>query len=194
MADEVVERFRPTSGRVVGAIGLLLVVGLVAAGVADPAAFPAPVVAGALVVGVLIWAAMLRPGLALTRSALVMRNMLDTVEIPLAGIEEVAVRQVVAVRSGDRRYVSPAVGRSVRQVFRARSRGGSGDAAVPATYADYVEDRIRSAAADAARAAGVRPRSQEQVALGRDVRRTPAWVEIALLAASVAGFVVTLAV
>ena len=69
----------------------------------------------ALVVGVVVWCAMLRPRLWVTTSDVVMRNMFSTVRVPLAAIEQITVRQVVAVRAGDKRYVSPAVGKSWRQ-------------------------------------------------------------------------------
>ena len=49
---------------------------------------------------------------------LVLRNMLSTIYIPLAAIEEVAVRQVLAVRAGDKRYVCAGVGRTLRQAMK----------------------------------------------------------------------------
>ncbi len=123
MADEVVERFRPTSGRVMGSAAVSLVVVVVVIGLLPGDQGIAPYVAwGALFAGVLAWAAMLRPRLWATTSHLVMRNMLSTISIPLAAIEQVAVRQVCAVRAGDRRFVSPAVGRSIRELRRDRDR------------------------------------------------------------------------
>ena len=116
---EVVERFHPTSGRVtgwltVGLAGLLVVVGL--AYLDD--GFPPWVVAAGLLVGVLSWAAMLRPALWATRDHLVMRNLAETVHIRLAAVEEMAVRQVLAVRAADRRFVSTVVGRTWRKTLQ----------------------------------------------------------------------------
>jgi hypothetical protein len=189
------ESFRPTSGQVPGWIGLVLVAAVVVFGLADrDRGFPAPVVAGALVLGVLDWAALLRPRVRLEGRWLVLRNMLETVRIPLAAIEEVAVRQVLAVRAGDRRFVSPAVGRSLR-----RSMRGEKPATMPARpgeqpYPDFVEERIRHRAEEARAVEGVARYSDEQVALAAGVRREPAWPEIGLLALTVVAFVVTLVV
>ena len=192
MTEQVVERFKPTSGRIMGTIGLVLVGVALVLGLLDPdSGFGGPVFAAAVALGVLTWASSLRPAMWVTTDSLVMRNMFDTVTIPLAAIEQVAVQQVTAVRAGDRRYVSPVVGRSLRQAMKGRRDTEGG---VPSSYPDMVEQRIRQLAQDAAAARGIRPRSVEQVELGRDVRRRPAWGEIVLLAAAVVGFVITLAV
>ncbi|NPC95672.1 hypothetical protein [Nocardioides sp. zg-DK7169] len=203
MTEQVVERFKPTSGRIMGTVGMVLVALVLVLGLIDPdSGFGGPVFAGAVAIGVLTWASTLRPAMWVTTESLVMRNMFETVTIPLAAVEQVAVQQVTAVRAGDRRYISPAVGRSLRQVMKTRrgagAPGDTGDdaaaSAVTTSYADMVEDRIRSLAADAAAARGIRPRSDEQVGLGREVRRRPAWAEIVLLVAAVLALVVSLAV
>ena len=194
MADDVVERFRPTSGRVTGVLALLVVAAVLVIAVVDPDAFPGPVIAAAAVVGVLVWAAMLRPCAWATERSLVLRGMLDTVSLPLASIEDVAVRQVLAVRAGERRYVSSAVGRSMRQVVRSRSGSASSAPHDPSkvSYADFVEERIRQLAEDARAGAGIARYSDEQVALAADVRRRPAWLEIVALVLSGTAFVLTL--
>ena len=200
-ADQV-ERFHPTSGRVLGTIGLLLCAAVVGVGLLDREhGFSAPVVTGALVVAVLVWGSMLKPRAMVVGRHLVLRGMFETTRIPLAAIEDVVVRQVLAVRAGDKRYVSPAVGRSLRQSLRAGSRPtgdgtfsvSAGEAVATASYADIVEERIRRLAQQAAVAEGVRRYSDEQVALAAQVERTPAWLEIGLLVATLAAFVVTLA-
>lgn len=195
--DGTVEAFRPTSGQVAGWIGLVLVAAVVVVGLADrEAGFPAPVVAGALVLGVLDWAAMLKPRVRVEGRWLVLRNMLETVRVPLAAIEEVAVRQLLVVRAGERRFVSPAVGRSRRQVVRASRAPSDATPTDPARqpYPDFVESRIRHLAEQARDVEGVARYSDEQVALAADARREPAWLEIGLLAAAVVAFVVTLVV
>jgi hypothetical protein len=144
------------------------------------------------VFGVLVWAAMLRPRVWATREHLVMRNMLHTVSIPLAAIETVAVRQVLAVSAGDNRFVSPAVGKSWRQTLRSNKQAERDTAT--ASYPVFVEERISQLADDARAQQGVRRFSDEQVALAAGVRRQWAWPEIAALAACVAAFVVTLVV
>lgn len=198
MPSETVERFRPTSGQVLGWIGLALVAAVVVIGVADRThGFPAPVVAGALVVGVLDWAAMLKPRVLVVGRWLVLRNMLETTRIPLAAVEEIAIRQVLAVRVGERRFVSPALGRSLRQALKTRGAAAPTAAAVEAqgataSYPDFVEERIRHLATEARTAEGVARYSAEQDALGAQVRRTPAWLEIGLLVAALVAFAVTL--
>lgn len=191
MPPETVERFRPTSGQVLGWTGLVLVALAVLAGLSEGPVWP--VVTGALALGALDWAAMLKPRVLVSGRWLVLRNMLETVRVPLAAVEEVAVRQVLAVRVGERRYVSPAVGRSLRQTLKGgrRDETAASDLATQA-YPDFVEDRIRHLAAEARTHEGVARYSAAQEALGADVRREPAWVEIALLTLTAAAFVATL--
>lgn len=199
MTDEVVERFSPTSGRITGVIALVTVVAIVLISVFDrESGFSAPVVAVALTVGVVVWAAMLRPRVWVTGRYLVMRNMFNTVSVTLAAIEEVAVRQVLAVRAGDDRYVSPAIGRSWRQALRGRSSAAPniGDPSAvtgrPApSYPDFVEDQIRQYADDARAQLGLPRHSDEQVALAAGTLRRPAWIELGALGATVVAFVVT---
>ena len=200
MQQQPVERFHPTSGRVTVVLVLLLAGVVVVVGVADPGSIGAPVIAGAVLAAVLAWASMLRPALWATREDLVMRNMLETVRVPLAAVEQLAVRQVLAVRAGEKRYVSTVVGRPWRKAVRS---GRSGHAAAPAAgeapaaglpYADFVEQRLHQLMADAREAAGVRSLSDEQAALAAGVRREPAWLPIGLSSAAAIAFVVTLVV
>jgi len=203
MGEEPVERFRPTGGLLTGVLALGVVAAVVVVGVANLSrGFPLPFVTAALVLGVLAWAAMLRPRVWATADELVLRNMLSTAVIPLAAVEGVVVRQVMAVRAGDRRYVSPAIGKP-----RGRSSGwGRREAAVTPfgsprgprhelptgghvgdqqrepPYADFVADRIRHLATSARERRGIAERSPEQRALAADVRLTRAWPEITALA------------
>lgn len=189
-----VEHFHATSGRATGWMTVVLAALLVVAGVAyRHDGFPDWVVAGALLVGVLGWASMLRPALWV-RSAevLVMQNMLETVEIRLAAVEELALRQVLAVRAADRRWVSPVVGRTWRKAMTHKPGEANGpQEKMP--YADYVEDRLRLLVDEARGAAGVRAGSPEQLALSDAVRRQPAWLPIALIAASALALVLAIA-
>jgi hypothetical protein len=194
MAEEPVERFRPTSGRLLGAVGLALVIAVLAAGVLDSDGdLPVTMIAGAVLFGALIWSAMLRPGVWVTEGDLVMRNMLDTVRIPLAAIESVVVRQVLVVGAGDSRYVSPAIGHSWRQTFKA-THGGAARRNATESYPVFVEERISRLAEDARARLGVERYSDEQVALASGVRRQPAWAEISVLAVAGVVFVVSLLV
>lgn len=197
-AGDRTEKFRPTGGRVTGVLALLLAVAVVAIGVLDRGAgLPPEVIVLAALGGLLAWASMLRPALWLTPTELVMRNMLETVHLPLAAIEELALRQVLAVTAGDRRYVSTAVGKSWRKALRSSAPSAEPEGDRPVTdlpYADYVEQRLRQRVDDARAAAGVRRGSDEQLALAGGVRREPAWLPIGLILAAAVTFVVTLLV
>src|SRR3954467_14885524 len=78
---------------------------------------PALAVLGAVVV----WISTLRPRVRVQNHELVFQNMLTTTYLPLASIEEVAVRQVMAVRAGGKRYVCAGVGRSLRSALKGPS-------------------------------------------------------------------------
>jgi hypothetical protein len=196
--DTVVERFHATSGRVTGWLALALAAVVVLAGlVYRDEGFPPWVTAAGILVGVAAWAAMLRPALWVTDEHLVMRNLAETVHIRLAAVEEMAVRQVLAVRAADRRFVSTVVGRTWRKTLQSRHRPGGTyeDAALAPTegmhYADFVENRLYDLVDKARRSAGVRAGSPEQLALPDAVRREPAWLPIALLVLATLALVVS---
>ena len=182
--EPVVERFEATSGRLTGWLTVVLSALLVVAGLAYlDDGFPAWVTGAGLLVGVLAWAAMLRPSLWATEEHLVMRNLAETVHIRLAAVEEMAVRQVLAVRAGDRRYVSTVVGRTWRKALLSRRSHGTGEGpreGMP--YVDWAENRLHELVDQARRRAGVRVGSKEQLALSDAVRREPAVLPLALIA------------
>lgn len=194
--ERVVERFEATSGRVSGWLTVVLSALLVVAGVASlDDGFPAWLVAAGLLVGVLAWASMLRPALWATEEHLVMRNLAETVHIRLAAVEEMAVRQVLAVRAGDRRHVSTVVGRTWRRALLSRRPAAAEDGpreGMP--YADWAEHRLHELVDQARRRAGVRPGSKEQLALPDAVRREPAVLPLALIGVAVLVLVLSLLV
>lgn len=174
----VVEDFRPTSGRIMGGLALAMAALVVVVAIVDPGGLPGPVVAGALFFGTLAWATMLRPRLWVTERDLVMRNAVSTTRIPLASIEQVAVRQVCAVSAGEKRYVSPAVGKSWRQSLLSDKARKKHDTP---PYAAFVEERLHAHAEQARLREGVALLSDEQLALASGVRREWAWPEIVAL-------------
>lgn len=191
--DEI--RFRPTGGRIMGSIAVVAGLGVVALAVADPGSVPAPLVAGVVLFSVLAWASMLWPRVSVTADELVLRTMVEHQRLPLAAIEDLAVRQVMAVRVGDKRYVSTAVGKPFRKVVTARPTSSTAvpdvsDPVADIAYADYVEQEIRSRMERAREAAGVALLSDEQLALASGVRRRPAWLPVGLIAVSVLGLLV----
>ena len=191
--DEI--RFRSTSGQIMGSLAVvaaLLVVGIAAS---EPDAAPMPVVAGGVLVGVLGWASMLWPRLSVNADDLVMRNMVETVRVPLAAVEGLAVRQVLAVRAGDRRYVSTTVGKSWRKAMVGDKPSTRKDADLPITeidYVDYVEQEIRIRMERARAAAGIRLLSDEQLALAAGIRREPAWLPITLVVTAALGLLASI--
>lgn len=199
--DEYVEVFKPTSGRFLGVVGLVVCAGVVVIGLVDPdSGIGVTSIALAVLVGVLVHGSMLKPVVRATDDELEMVNLFETVRLPLAGVETVAVRQVLAVLVGDKRYVSPAVGRTFRQALRKpRSTRELAMTPVPGeglvaeegmNYADFVEDRLRELAAQARSRHRVKLGSSEQAALAAQVVRRPALVQIGLVV--VAGAVAVL--
>ncbi len=155
---------------------------------------PVPLAVGVLLV-LLAWVALLRPRVGITGSELVMRGLVSTLTLPLAAVESVTVRQVLAVWVAGKRYVSAAVGHSYRDIVRARRLPSRGEAAPVKTvaYADHIADIVTDRARAAREEAGVRARSSEQADLARGVHRSWAWPEIAALVLVGAGLVAALA-
>ncbi|WP_134764654.1 hypothetical protein [Nocardioides sp. 1609] len=192
------ETFVPTSGRVYGVAAVLLGLTGAVLGLAGEGPVTWWVVALGVNFAALGWAAMLRPGVAVRDETLVLRNIVDTVRIPLAAVEEVAVRQVLAVRAGEKRYTSAAIGRKRRQLRRDDRvpRGGSADVGRMAeeSYGLFVEERIRQLAEEARTTQGIKLYGPEQAALAAGVRREPAVPEIVLLAGSALALVLAVVV
>ena len=196
-ATEADERFRPTSGRVTGPLTIVVAAAIAMVGILERSSgFPEWVVAAALLAGVLAWASIIRPALSIRGETLVMRNMFDTVHIPLAAVEEMVVRQVLAVRVGDARYISTVVGRSWRKTMTAHRRAGmraaAGEHTTELPYADFVEERLRRRIDDARSRAGLRPGSPEQAHLSSAVLREPAWLPICVAGAAAVALVLAI--
>lgn len=191
------EDFPPTNGRAFGILAVGLGVLVIAVVALDGGDFTLPGLAlGVFIIG-LSWASMLRPRVSIRGDQLVLRNMVDTVSLPLAAVEEVVVRQFLAVRAGERRFTSPAVGRPRRQIAREDRRpGGDPGASLKdgQAFALFVQERIRQRASEERERLEIRVASAEQDALAEQVRREPAVVELAWLLGSAAAFVVFLLV
>jgi hypothetical protein len=194
--DTAVERFPATSGRLSGVLGLVLVsVFLVLSVVAWDPGRPLGVAILSVLGAVVIWAVLLRPAVWTTGTELVLRGMFHSTRIPLAAIDDVVVTQLLAIRVGDRRYTSPAIGYTARQNTKRRLKGRSSDlprAEETLVAQAFVESRIRHLAQDTRERTGVRPGSPEQAALAAQVRRTYAWPELGAVAVLALGWVVWL--
>lgn len=190
MAEQRTERFSSTGSQLLGCLGLAVVAVTLVIGVVDSDADYAPWVWPLCgLVAVLLWAALVRPAVTIDRERLVLRNMLQTVSIPMAAIEQVGVGQVIAVRVGDKRYTGTGISRSRRQ---SRKDAGRDDDPTQLSAGGLLESRIGRLAEDARDVRGIRLMSDEQAALAGQVRREPARVEIALLAVLALAFAVAL--
>lgn len=187
MTDEGGERFAAVGTRVMGGIGLALAAVVAAIGLVTDASYHPAIYAGCALAASLFWAAMLRPAVHVTGGRLVLRNMLDTVSVPLTAVDQVSVRQYLAIGVGGRRYTNSGVGRSRRQSMRDERKA---DEKEP-SYGGFVEARLQRLVSDA--------RERQRFETGSDhpsgtddVRREPAWLEIGLVAASALALLVTI--
>lgn len=205
VSDAPIERFHPTSGRLVGLLTLVVVAGLLvhpAVDVRTPTG--QRVAAGLALLAVLVWMTQLRPRATLCTDVLHLRNVLRDVAVPLAAVDEVAVGRTLEVRVGESRYVCVGIGKPLRAVLRPGSRRGPAtllgwdrltaytDEATPPrpdesalSYQEYVETRIGDLAADARARAGSSGTAIEP-------RATWAWPEVVALVVSGGVFTATL--
>lgn len=199
---EPVERFRATTGHVTGIFGLLIAAATLGYVVLRVHSVTGLRLAFAMAVfATLVWVSQLRPRATAYPETLVLRNMFRDTFVPLRLIEEVAVRQMLYVWVGDRRYGCVGIGRSVRSLVghkrpsaRVLGFGKMVDEAekidIPhpehtaMPYATFVEIRIDDLAKFA--------RKQPVTEPAATVRTRWAWPEIVVLAVSCVGFVVTL--
>ncbi len=197
-------RFHPTSSRWTGIIAVVGAFAVVALTLTDPSGTPPWAAPGAALVGVLAWASILWPRLSIDGDELVLRNMLETVRVPLVAIEALVVRQFLAVWAGGKRYVSPTVGKSWHTTMRdkpgLRRTSGRPSLLRPTSdvpvggvnYVDYIEQEINNRVDLAKQAAGGELLRDEQVGPGAGVRRQPAWLPIGLIVASVVALLISL--
>ena len=190
----VTEKFARNGGMAISVLGGVVVAGFVIGWLLDRDGVPLAVPAAALLGAVLIWTSTVRPRVLVEGGHLTLRNMLSTVRIPLATIEEIAVQQVLAVRAAGKRYVCAGVGRSLRQVVKgasfshARQQAGAltgevaGEIERGMDYGDYVETRLRELVRQDRDRRGIRAFSPEMDELGKQVTRELAWPEIVALA------------
>jgi hypothetical protein len=199
-----VEKFARSGGTVIAVLGGLIAAAFLVGWALDMDGVPLWVPAASLLGGVLIWTSTLRPRVLVESADLVLRNMLSTIRIPLAAIDEIAVRQVLAVRAGGKRYVCSGTGRSMRQAMRgspmqkAREQAGSLTGEVPVEigrgiqYADFVETRIQELIRKDRNRRGIRAYTPETEELATQIRREWAWPEIAALAGTTVFLVVAI--
>jgi hypothetical protein len=181
----VVQRFNATNGRVSGYLGLVAAAVVLVLAVRSWGAEHGPEFAiSALLGAALTWVALLRPALWVTADHLVMRSMFHTDHVPLGAITKVVVGQVLAVQAAGKRYTSPVVAYTARQVLRSNAGRDKRPATAADTYQVFVEERILHLAVEHRELYGE---------VDEPVRRTWAWPEIAVVVVLVAALVVALA-
>lgn len=214
MGTTQTERFVATGGRLpaMGGFAILaLVAWLSATGSEGGFGWPGLVISAGL--AVVMWATLLRPAVWASAEHLMLRGLVDTVRIPLAAIDAVAVRQFLVVASGERQWTCSAISRSGRQLRIAQQRADTSyavgevasagmtgtDKAAAATerrppqtiekndYGTFVEDRILSLADNARASAGIQKGSPE--ARQAEVVRTRAWWIVGALAVDLLVFI-----
>lgn len=200
-----VERFNPTSGRLVGFTSLGAIVALLLYLVVEVRTLTGLRLGlGLVFLGVLVWATQLRSRAVAHAGVLTLRNSFRDAVVPLALVDEVSVRRMLMVWVGPERFVCIGIGTPLRKMMRAKSRGPSSllgwdrledytEASTPLDpdrsemrYETYVVTRIRDLVEEAkSRSAGRRTHAP---------RRTWAWPEIVALAVTGAAFVASLLV
>lgn len=159
----LVHDFRPTSGTLLGVLGLVvagLVVVLVLVGERTAVGLRAALAAA--LVAVLVWMVLLRPRVKLYDDALVLRNPASDVHIPLAKVDDVTIRHTLVVLVDDDRYSCPGIGRSTRSMIRSSGTGPGGLSGPAASkgnehYVRFVETTIEELARSARRDARAEP-------------------------------------
>jgi hypothetical protein len=118
-----VERFKPTSGMILGYVGVsaaVFTVGYVAWTVHTVTGLQ--VALGAAFFGVVVWTTQLRPRATAYPRHVVLKNSLRDAHVPLASVDEVAIGQTLTLWVGDRRFVCIGIGNSFREEIRSRRR------------------------------------------------------------------------
>lgn len=198
-----VERFKPTSGMFSGWAGLVCAaVAVVYCAVGVHSVVGLRVGLGAAFAGIVVWVTQLRPRAVAYPDELLLKNSLRDTSIPLAAIDEVSVRQTLRVTVEDQQHVCIGIGQSAREELRRRRRNTQSllgqsrwhefaeraDRAAPdqtaMSYQTFVVTRIEELVEQAKKERPDEPPGP--------VRRTWAWPELAGLAVTGVGFLLSL--
>ncbi len=116
-----VERFKPTSGLMVGYAGLAIsafLLGYVVLGVRSLDGLRIAV--GAVLFALVVWTTQLRPRATAYTDRVVLKNIVRDSHVPLAAVDEIALGQTLTLWVGDERYVCIGIGSSFREHVRSR--------------------------------------------------------------------------
>lgn len=203
-ASAPVERFKPTSGTLVGYAGLALAVVVLAYVVLDARNLDGVRIAvGTLLFGMVVWLTQLRPRATAYRDHVVLKGIVRDSHVPLAAVDEIALGQTLNLWVGDERYVCIGIGSSFREEIKAsrkreqtlgtsrmtefalRSERANTDERAM-SYQTFVVTRLEELVDEARRRHRGEPAPRP--------RRVWAWPEVAALAVTAAVFVLLLLV
>ena len=197
----LLERFGSTAGRVIGIAGLVgvgaVLVNLALGGRTLQTALVAAV---AVLVGVVCWMVLVRPGVAAYERVLLVRNMASDWEVPWHAIDGAEARQTLRVYTGGDTLHAVGVAKSTRQMLgdsgAIRRRGGF-DSTMggrsPFAPASPMQGSTTATSAQDHVAERVMHYARQQAAASQGspaARRRWALVELALLAVSIVAVVV----
>ena len=199
-----VERFKPTSGTLLGYAGLaavLLVLAYVALEVRSVTGLR--IALAAVIFGLVVWITQLRPRATAYPGHVVLKNSVRDAHVPLVAIDEVALGQTLNLWVGEQRYVCIGIGSSFREEIRAnrkreqtvgssrlseltlRAERASNDERAT-SYQNFVVTRLEELIDEA-------KRRREPVAAGvAEPGHSIAWPEVAALALACAAFLLSL--
>lgn len=196
-----IERFKPTNGMITGYAALALCAfAVVYVAVSAHTATGASVALGFALAGCVSWVALLRPRAVAYSDVLRLKNSLVDVEVPLALIDAVTVRQTLNVWVGDHRYVCVGIGRSRRSMHKRNRPGGITMLLGMGRVQDFVQKSDRAASHEGSMLyeTYVVTRIEDLVEAARKdlggaapsdhVRHLPAWPEIVALAVLAVAF------
>jgi hypothetical protein len=142
---EPVERFKPTSGMLVGYAGLAVVVAFLVYVVVSVHTVTGLRLGLALAfVAVVTWVTQLRPRATAYPDFLRLKNALRDTDVPLALIEDVTVRNTLNVWVGDARYICIGIGKKPKSMIRGRKRS-AGAVLGASRLRQYAEQADRTA-------------------------------------------------
>jgi hypothetical protein len=144
--ERAIERFKPTSGAVLGWAGIgfaALILGYVVARVHTITGLRVGL--GMLLAIVVVWSTQLRSRAVAFPSHLLLRNAAHDVRVPWTAIDEVTVRQTLNVWVGERRFVCVGIGRSVRSIVKETRRKRGSGLLGPSRWREFAERAERAA-------------------------------------------------
>lgn len=199
-----VERFKPTSGHVLGWFGLgvaAVAVGYVAWTVHSVTGLR--VALGAVFFGAVVWVTQVRPRATAYPRHVVLKNAVRDAHVPFAAVDEIALGQTLSLWVGDERYTCIGIGTSLRSDMKSRRRRALDDAQLGTSRFSELRRKAERAGLDE-RAVSypmfvltrleelVDHAKREQARLGQppgEARWVTAWPEVAVLTLSALAFV-----